>query len=80
VAVEPRVFEVLVYLVHNHDRVVSKEELFQRLWPQQHVSEAALTYAIKAARRVVGDSGKEQRVIKNLHGVGYRFVAPVAEF
>jgi len=75
VAVEPRVFDVLVYLIRNHDRVVGKEELFQRLWPGQFVSESALTYAIKAARRAVGDAGKEQRFIRNVHGVGYRFVA-----
>lgn len=77
VPVEPQVFDVLSCLARHHDRVVTKEELLDEVWGDRFVSESALTSRIKAARRAVGDSGREQRVIKTVHGRGYRFVAPV---
>ncbi|HEX7708201.1 MAG TPA: AAA family ATPase [Thermoanaerobaculia bacterium] len=77
--VEPQVFDVLVYLVTNRDRVVSKEELLERLWPDRFVTEATLTSRLKAARKAVGDTGKQQTVIRTHHGRGYRFVASVEE-
>jgi class 3 adenylate cyclase/DNA-binding winged helix-turn-helix (wHTH) protein/tetratricopeptide (TPR) repeat protein len=76
---EPQVFDVLVYLVQHRDRVVSKDELLDRLWPAQFISDAVLHTRIMAARKAVGDSGQTQRVIKTLRGRGYRFVAPVQE-
>jgi predicted ATPase/DNA-binding winged helix-turn-helix (wHTH) protein/class 3 adenylate cyclase len=75
--VEPQVFDVLRHLVEHRDRVVSKEELLDQVWGDRFVSESALTSRIKAARRAVGDSGREQRVIGTVHGRGYRFVAAV---
>ena len=77
VPVEPQVFDVLRYLVQHRDRVVSKEELLDSVWGDRFVSESALTSRIKEARRAVGDDGQAQRVIRTVHGRGYRFVAEV---
>jgi len=79
VRMEPQVFDVLRYLVEHHDRVVPKEELMDQLWGGRFVSEAAVTSRIKQARRALGDDGQAQRMIKTLHGRGYRFVAPLAQ-
>jgi DNA-binding winged helix-turn-helix (wHTH) protein/DNA-binding CsgD family transcriptional regulator len=76
VPVEPQVFDVLSYLVRHRDRVVTKHELLDEVW-KNFVTESALTTRIKAARRAVGDDGRTQRVIRTIHGRGYRFVAPV---
>ena len=75
--VEPQVFELLLHLIVNHDRVVPKEELLDEIWGDRFVSESALTSRVKAARRAVGDDGQAQRVIKTVHGRGYQFVAEV---
>lgn len=77
VEVEPKVFDLLVYLVQHQERVVSKDELLEQLWPGQVVSETALTQCIMAARKAVGDDGTRQHTIKTQHGRGYRFVAPL---
>lgn len=77
VAVEPKVFGVLAYLVHNHDRVISKDELLEKLWLGQVVGEAALSRCIGAARKAVGDDGDRQAIIETQHGRGYRFIAPL---
>jgi class 3 adenylate cyclase/DNA-binding winged helix-turn-helix (wHTH) protein len=79
VEVEPQVFAVLALLVRHRDRVVPKEELLDEVWGSRFVSESALTTRIKQVRRAVGDTGRDQRVVRTLHGRGYRFVAPVAE-
>src|SRR5262245_9067409 len=79
VDVEPQVFAVLLHLVRHRDRVVSKGELLDEVWGDRFVSESALTTRIKQARQAVGDSGQEQRIIKTVHGRGYRFVADVEE-
>jgi DNA-binding winged helix-turn-helix (wHTH) protein/tetratricopeptide (TPR) repeat protein len=73
---EPQVFEVLAYLVRNRGRVVTKAELLDQVWGSRFVSESALTSRVKAARRAVGDSGREQRVIRTVHGRGYEFLPP----
>lgn len=70
VPVEPQVFDMLVYLVANRDRVVTKADLFREIWGDRFVSESALTSRLKAARAAIGDSGREQRLIKTLHGRG----------
>lgn len=75
--VEPKVFDLLAYLLQRHDQFVSRQELYTQLWPQPFVSEAALNYCIAEARKAVGDNGRDQRVIKTVHGRGYRFIAPV---
>ena len=76
---EPQVFEVLAYLVRHRDRVVTKAELLDEIWGSRFVTDSALTSRVKAARRAIGDSGREQRVIRTVHGRGYRFLAPVRE-
>jgi len=77
VAIEPQVFEVLAYLVEHRDRMVPKTELLDEIWGDRFVSESALSSRIKSARQAVGDNGRDQRVIRTVHGRGFRFVADV---
>jgi len=77
VPLEPQAFDVLAYLVSHRDRVVPKEELMDGVWGGRFVSETAVTSRIKQVRRALGDDGHSQRMIRTLHGRGYRFVAPV---
>ncbi|MFL6805625.1 MAG: alpha/beta fold hydrolase [Xanthobacteraceae bacterium] len=79
VAVEPQVFDLLVYLVRNRDRVVSKDDLIAAVWNGRIVSESTLTSRINAVRKAVGDSGEEQRLIRTFARKGIRFVAEVGE-
>jgi DNA-binding winged helix-turn-helix (wHTH) protein len=78
VAIEPRVLDVLIYLLINRERVITKDELLDKFWPGQVVSETALTRCIVAARKAVGDDGAKQAIIETQRGRGYRFIAPVA--
>ena len=78
-AIDPQSFNVLLYLVEHRDRVISKDELFEQLWPQQSVSESTLTQRLRTVRQALGDSGSTQHTIKTTHGRGYRFVAAVEE-
>ncbi len=77
VRVEPQVFDVLTQLVGNHERCVTKEELFDSVWGGRFVGEAALTSRIKAVRRALGDDGESQRYIRTVRGRGYQFVGNV---
>jgi predicted ATPase/DNA-binding winged helix-turn-helix (wHTH) protein len=77
VPLEPQVFDVLAYLVEHRDRVVPKDELFDRIWGHRFVSDAALITRVMAARKAVGDDGRAQRLIKTVHGHGYRFAGTV---
>ncbi len=77
VAVEPQVFDLLVYLLENRDRVVSKDDLIASVWGGRIVSESTLTSRINAARKAVGDSGGEQRLIRTIARKGLRFVGDV---
>ncbi len=79
IEIEPQVFDVLVYLIENRDRVVSKEELFQAIWEGRVVSESALTSRINAARSAVGDTGAIQKWIRTSARKGYRFVGLLDE-
>jgi DNA-binding winged helix-turn-helix (wHTH) protein/tetratricopeptide (TPR) repeat protein len=79
VAVQPKVLDVLFYLVRKRDRVVSKQELLENVWPGEVVSETALTHAVMEARRAVRDDGEQQRIIQTVRRRGYRFAAPVDE-
>jgi pimeloyl-ACP methyl ester carboxylesterase len=78
VKVEPQVFDVLALLVAHHDQVVTKQHLRDDVWGTQFVSDSAITSRVKAARRAVGDDGVAQRLIRTVHGVGYRFVGDVS--
>ena len=71
---EPKVFDVLSYLVRNRDRVVSKEELLEKLWPGEFVTESVLPSNVAQLRRALGDDRKG-RFIKTIYGRGYQFVA-----
>ncbi|MCB1431261.1 MAG: winged helix-turn-helix domain-containing protein [Alphaproteobacteria bacterium] len=73
VAVEPRAFSVLSYLVANSDRLISKDELIEKVWDGLIVSDAAISTVIKTARRAVNDDGATQKYIKTVHGRGFRF-------
>ncbi|MCP3935169.1 MAG: hypothetical protein GY708_07330, partial [Actinomycetia bacterium] len=77
VHIEPQVFDVLLLLVEERDRVVPKEEILDAVWGDQFVSESALTTRIKEARRALGDDGRTQKYIRNAHGHGYQFVGVV---
>lgn len=79
VHVEPQVFALLTYLIGHRDRVITKTELLDSVWGNRYVSESALTSRVKALRRAVGDDGVRQRIIATVHGIGYRFVAPVLD-
>lgn len=79
VPVEPQVFDLLLCLVENRDRVVSKDDLLEAVWNGRIVSESTLTSRINAARRAIGDSGERQEMIRTVARKGFRFVAAVAE-
>lgn len=79
VAVEPQVFDLLVFLLRNRDRVVSKDDLLDGVWGGRIVSESTLTSRINAARRAVGDSGAEQALIRTVSRKGLRFVGAVSQ-
>jgi TolB-like protein/cytochrome c-type biogenesis protein CcmH/NrfG len=75
--VEPQVFDLLVYLVENRDRVVSKEQLFAAIWRGRIVSDSTFTSRVNAARHAIGDNGQEQRLIRTVARKGLRFVGDV---
>ena len=74
---EPKVFDLLVYLIRHRDRVLSREELFKEVWEGREVSDATLSNHIKSARKVLGDNGELQQTIVTIRGRGYQFIAPV---
>lgn len=73
VHLEPRVFEVLTYLLEHRDRVVPKQELLDKLWPDDFVTDSALSRAIRDLRRALGDTGSEKRWIQTVYGRGFSF-------
>ena len=77
IAVEPQVFDLLVYLVQNRDRVVSKDDLIASIWGGRIVSDSTLTSRINAARKAIGDSGTCQKLIRTIARKGLRFVGTV---
>src|SRR5262245_11205826 len=79
VAIEPKAFDLLAYLIENRERVVSKDDLIAAVWDGRIVSDTALFTRINAARTAIGDSGEAQRLIKTLLRKGLRFVGAVRE-
>ena len=79
VAIEPQVFDLLVHLIRNRDRVVSKDDLLASVWQGRAISESALFNRINAGRTAIGDTGERQKLIKTLPRRGLRFVGPVRE-
>ncbi|HKS57339.1 MAG TPA: winged helix-turn-helix domain-containing protein [Steroidobacteraceae bacterium] len=74
VHVEPQVFALISLLVENSERMVSRDEITEKVWDSRIVSDAAIASRVRSARQALGDDGKTQRLIKTLHGQGYRFV------
>jgi TolB-like protein len=79
VAIGPQVFDLLLHLVQNRERVVSKDQLLDAVWDGRIVSDSTLTSHINALRKAIGDSGAEQRLIRTVARRGFRFVGEVTE-
>ena len=77
IAVEPQVYDLLLYLVRQRDRVVSKDDLIASVWGGRITSDATLTSRIYAARKALGDSGEHQKLIRTIPRKGLRFVGEV---
>lgn len=75
--IEPQVFALIALLVENRERMVSRDELIEKIWNGRVVSESAISSRIKKARKAVHDDGKAQRLIYTVHGKGFRFVGEV---
>jgi DNA-binding winged helix-turn-helix (wHTH) protein len=73
-AVEPQVVSLMLLLVDNRHRLVTRDEIIQAVWNGRIVSEAALSSRIKSARQALDDDGQQQRMIRTIHGKGFRFV------
>jgi pimeloyl-ACP methyl ester carboxylesterase/DNA-binding winged helix-turn-helix (wHTH) protein len=76
--VEPQVFDLLVHLLENRDRLVTREELLDAIWGHRYVTPSTLSSRLKALRQAVGDDGKAQSIVRTVRGRGFRFVADVA--
>jgi TolB-like protein/DNA-binding winged helix-turn-helix (wHTH) protein/Tfp pilus assembly protein PilF len=75
--VEPQVFALLALLVENRDRLVSKDEIIEKVWDGRIVSDSAVASRVKSARKAIGDDGKNQRLIRTVQRRGFRFVGDV---
>lgn len=79
VPLQPQVFDLLLYLVTQRARVVSKDDLISQIWSDRIVSDSALNSRINAVRKAIGDDGATQRLIKTIPRKGFRFVGEVRE-
>src|SRR2546423_10859797 len=79
IVLPPKTFAVLHYLVTHPDRLVTKDELLDALWPETAVTDAVLRVAIGTLRKVLGDTAQMPRFIATVSRRGYRFLAPVEE-
>jgi DNA-binding winged helix-turn-helix (wHTH) protein len=77
VAIQPKPFAMLVHLVLNRDRAVTKQELFDTIWRGVSVSDQALWSVLRDLRRAVGDTDRAARMIRTLRGNGFRFAAEI---
>lgn len=80
VELQPKVFDLLRFLIENRARLVTRQELLDAVWDGTIVGDAAISRAIKEVRRAVGDDGEAQRIIKTMHGRGFRFVGELVEY
>lgn len=78
VPAEPQVLSLLIFLLENRERLVSKDELVDAVWDRRAVSDSAISSRIKTARKLLGDDGDAQRLIRTVHGKGFRFVGEVS--
>lgn len=76
-AVEPLVFDLIVFLARNPNRVIGRDEIVEQVWQGRAVSDATIASAIKSARRALGDSGDSQSYIRTVRGRGFEFQAQV---
>ncbi len=76
---EPKAYQILVYLIQNSERLVTRDELLEHVWPEVYVHDSAVARRIQAVRQAVGDSSDTQQILQTRRGHGYRFVAPVME-
>src|ERR1700709_2819994 len=72
--VEPEGFDLLVSLLENRNRVVSKDDLIAAIWDGRIVSESTMTSRINAARKAIGATGRDQKLIRTIARKGFRFV------
>src|SRR4051794_6714517 len=79
IELQPKVMDLLHYLVKRREHLVTREELLDAVWDGVVVGDAAISRAIREVRRAVGDDGDAQRIVKTAHGRGFRFVAAVSE-
>ena len=79
VALEPRAFDLLAFLIENRDRVVSKDDLLEAIWGGRIVSDLAITTRINAVRRALSDDGAAQRLIRTFSRKGFRFIGEITE-
>jgi len=79
VSMQPQVFTLIAYLIENRNRVVTKDEIFDEVWQGRIVSDGTLNARINAARRALGDDGKNQTLIRTFPRRGFRFVATIAD-
>jgi TolB-like protein len=79
VSIAPQALDLLVHLIRNRERVVSKDDLISAIWGGRVITDAALATRLNSARVAIGDSGEEQRLIKTLQRKGFRFVGTVLE-
>src|SRR5688572_12567936 len=77
IPLEPKAFDVLVHLIEHRDRVVTKEELLDAVWPGTFVTPNVLTRAVAQVRKALGDESQDARYIETVAKRGYRFIAPV---
>jgi TolB-like protein len=79
VPVGPKVFDLLLFLVQNREQVVTRDHLLEAVWEGRIVSESTLTSHINAVRKAIGDTGREQRLIRTVSRKGIRFVGKIEE-
>src|SRR5262245_20872412 len=76
---EPKAFDVLLFLIDHRDRLVTKDELLNAVWKDTFVTPNVLTRAVAQVRRALGDDAGEPRIIETASKRGYRFIAPLEE-
>src|SRR5438876_1566184 len=79
IAAEPQTFDLLLYLIQNRERVVSKDDLMAAVWSGRIVSESTLSSQVTAVRHAIGDDGERQILVRTLARKGFRFVGEVEE-
>ena len=79
VPIEPQVFDLLIMLIENRQRAVGKEEIIEQIWKGRIISDSTLSSRIKSARQALGDDGSAQKLIRTIHGRGFRFVGEVEQ-